>query len=73
MRKRIGNPRVYWIRMEMDSCQKPDAAHAEALSVLHDAYLAKGVAKAEMITDADLIKMAAQSVTDTIESLNKGE
>ena len=73
MSKAIGNPRVYWIRMEMASHQKPDAAHAEALSVLHDAYLAKGVAKAEMITDADLIKLAAQSVVDAIESLNESE
>lgn len=51
MGKSIGNPWVYWIRMEMANHQKADAAHAEALSVLHDAYLAKGVAKAEMITD----------------------
>lgn len=73
MSKAIGNPRVYWIRMEMASHQKPDAAHAEALSVLHDAYLAKGVAKAEMITDRDLIKLAAQSVVDAIQSLNESE
>ena len=73
MSKRIGNPRVYWIRMEMASHQKADAAHAEALSVLLDAYLAKGVAKAEMITDRDLIKLAAQSVVDAIESLNESE
>lgn len=73
MSKAIGNPRVYWIRMEMASHQKADAAHAEALSVLHDAYLAKGVAKAEMITDRDLIKLAAQSVVDAIQSLNEIE
>lgn len=73
MRKRIGNPRVYWIRMEMAGLQKADAAQAQALSILHDAYLAKGVSKAEMITDADLIKMAAQSVIDAIQSLNESE
>ena len=73
MSKTIGNPRVYWIRMEMASCQEPDAARAEALSVLHDAYLAKGVAKAEMITDRDLIRLAAQSVVDAITSLTEDE
>ena len=72
MSKAIGNPRVYWIRMEMASHQKADAAHAEALSVLHDAYLAKGVAKAEMITDRDLIKLAAP-VVEAILSLNESE
>lgn len=71
MSKAIENPGVYWIRMA--SHQEADAAHAEALSVLHDAYLAKGVAKAEMMTDRDLIRLAAQSVVDAITSLNESE
>lgn len=71
MSKRIGNPRVYWIRLEMASCQKADAAHAQAQSILHDAYLAKGVVKAEMITDRDLIRLAAQSVIDGLQLLEE--
>lgn len=73
MKKQAGNPRVWWIRLEMSARQKPDAAHTQALSVLHDAALAKGVAKAEMIADGDLIKLAAQSVTDAIASLDEEE
>lgn len=73
MGKQAGNPRTYWIRLEMASGQKPDAAHTQALAVLHDAALAKGVARAEMIADGELIRLAAQSVNDAIASLNEKE
>ena len=73
MGKQAGNPRTWWIRLEMASGQKPDAAHTRALAVLHDAALAKGVARAEMIADGELIKLAAQSVTDAIASLTEVE
>ena len=69
MSKQIGNPRVFWIRLEMAGLQKADAAQAQALSVLHDAYMTKGVVKAEMIPDRELIKLAARAVSEAYEDL----
>ena len=69
MSKQIGNPRVFWIRLEMAGLQKADAAQAQALSILHDAYLAKGVVKADMIPDRELIKLAARAVSEAYEDL----
>lgn len=69
MSKQIGNPRVFWIRLEMASCQKADATQAQAQSILLDAYMAKGVVKADMIPDRELIKLAAQSMIDGIQLL----
>ena len=71
MSKQIGNPRVYWIRLEMAGLQKADAAQAQAQSILHDAYLAKGVVKADMIPDRELIKLAAQSMIDGLQLLEE--
>ena len=71
MSKQIGNPRVFWIRLEMAGLQKADAAQAQALSILHDAYLAKGVVRADMIPDRELIKLAAQSMIDGLQLLEE--
>ena len=67
--RKTSSPTVYWIRLEMASGQSTDAQHRAALTALHDLYLARGVAKAEMITQSDLIRLAQDSVGDAIGGL----
>lgn len=68
--RKTKSPTVYWIRLEMASGQSADAQHRAALAALHDLYLARGVAKAEMITQSDLIRLAQDSISDAIVGLS---
>ena len=61
---------VYWYRVEMASGQTREGEHRAALAALHDLYLARGVAKAEMITQSDLIRLAQDSVSDAVTGLS---
>ena len=63
--------RVYWIRVQCRAEEDAKAQHAAARAALQAAYRTPGIDAADMIENSELVKLAADSVTDAIESLNK--
>lgn len=65
--------RVYWIRIQVRGMRTGKSEHAAARAALQAAYRTPGVDFADMIENGELVKLAADSVTDAIQSLNESE
>jgi len=57
-----GDPRVFWIRLEMSDAKTPQANEADALRVVMNAALAPGVQTANMVTDVGLINLIGAGI-----------
>jgi len=59
-----GDPRVFWIRMEMSDAKTPEANEKDARRVLMDAAREPGVQNVQMVTDVGLINLIGAGIRE---------
>ena len=67
----VESGQVYWIRVRCRAEGDAKSQHAAARAALLAAYRTPGINAADMIENSELVNLAAGSVTDAIENLNR--